>query len=134
VCTSQGLVFLMLLSSFPLAWPLPSVVPHMGNTLIVTGACLVMENDRFTTTPQQVYNTPSHGMGSGVWATFPCEGCCTLVVMVLCKNQIPLVIVSGGARPLWGVGGLSLGLPKLMGLTRLVLGIHHFTVAKWLSG
>jgi len=74
------------------------------------------------------------GWGPVCGPHFHVRGCCTLVVMVLCKNQIPLVIVSGGARPLWGVGGLSLGLPKLMGLTRLVLCIHHFTVAKWLSG
>jgi hypothetical protein len=40
-----------------------------------------MKNDRFTTPPQQLHNSPSHGVGPSVWGPPPCEGllynCCT---------------------------------------------------------
>jgi hypothetical protein len=47
------------------------------------------ENDRFTTLPQQLHNTLSHRVGPSVWDTPPCKGYCAVVVVVLCRNQIP---------------------------------------------
>jgi hypothetical protein len=41
----------------------------------------LMENDGFTTPPQQLHNTPSHGVRPSVWGPPLCEGvlcnCCT---------------------------------------------------------
>jgi hypothetical protein len=48
------------------------------------------ENDRFTTPPQQLHNTPSHGGGAQCVGPTPMWGrCCTVVVVALCRNQIP---------------------------------------------
>jgi hypothetical protein len=45
---------------------------------------LAKKNDRFTTPPQQLHNTPSHGVELSVWSSPPCEevlcSCCGGVV------------------------------------------------------
>jgi len=53
---------------------------------------LTMENDRFTTTLQQVHNTPSHGVEPNVWGPPHVRGCYALIVVMLCMNQISLTI------------------------------------------
>jgi hypothetical protein len=47
------------------------------------------ENDKFTTTRQQLHNTPSHGVGPNVWGPPHLRGCCAVVVVLLCRNQGP---------------------------------------------
>jgi hypothetical protein len=57
-----------------------------------------LKNDGFTTPPQQLHNTPSHGVGPSVWSPPPCEGvlcnCCTGEVY----ESNPYRISSDGTR------------------------------------
>jgi hypothetical protein len=52
--------------------------------ILIIWCLFSMKNDKFTTPPQQLHNTPSHGVGPSVWSSPPCEEvlctCCGGVV------------------------------------------------------